>query len=239
MNLINENVRRLMAGIRVDIISIGALARNRLWGESQAVRTGHATTTLIRTGKHNILIDPGLPEVALQARLKERVGFGPENIDMVFLTTFHAVHRAGLGLFGHAKLLIHEVERETARGQIQELLAHTNPEDEMDQAMLSRELALLDTLQPAEDKLVAGVDLFPLFGHTAGTCGLLIAMPTMTVLLAGAAVPTQDHFLAQQVLPEAQNLASAKESLGEVYEIADMVIPGYDNIFLNPRSMGM
>ena len=35
--------------VRVDIISIGTLSRNRLWNEPAAVRTAHATTTLLRT----------------------------------------------------------------------------------------------------------------------------------------------------------------------------------------------
>jgi hypothetical protein len=57
-----------MSSVRVDIISIGTLDRNRLWGETQSVRTAHATTTLIRTSKRSILIDPGLPSAALGAR---------------------------------------------------------------------------------------------------------------------------------------------------------------------------
>ena len=50
-----------MASARFDIISIGTLSRNRLWNETAAVRTPHATTTLIRTGSRHILVDPGLP----------------------------------------------------------------------------------------------------------------------------------------------------------------------------------
>jgi len=64
-------------------------------------------------------------------------------------------------------------------------------------------------------------------------------MPTTTVLIAGDAVPTQDHFLAGQVLPDTWDISAAQASLREVYEIADLIIPGHDNIFVNPRSHGM
>ena len=91
---------------RVDIISIGTLSRNRLWGESEAVRTAHATTSLIRVGGKSILIDPGLPPAAIGARLFERTGLVPEQIDTIFLTNFRSAHRAGLALFEKSKVLI-------------------------------------------------------------------------------------------------------------------------------------
>src|SRR4051794_29263522 len=98
-----------MPVIRFDIISIGTLSRNRLWKESEPLRTPHATTTLIRQGKRHILVDPGLPAPALGARLFERTGLRPEAIDTVFLTNFRPSHRGGLSLFPKAKVLIHEI----------------------------------------------------------------------------------------------------------------------------------
>ena len=50
---------------------------------------------------------------------------------------------------------------------------------------------------------------------------------------------TLDHFLAGQVLPGSFDLRQAQESLREVYEIADLIVPGHDNLFANPRSSGM
>ncbi|HEY8665661.1 MAG TPA: MBL fold metallo-hydrolase [Tepidisphaeraceae bacterium] len=223
---------------RLDIISIGTLSRNRLWGETDAVRTPHATTSLIRVGKRHILIDPGLPASALAARLFERTGVRPEQIDTVFLTNFRPAHRAGLALFGRAKLLIHEREQQATHQQLNQLFEQA-PDEDVDCGLLRAELDLLQMLSPAEDQLAPGVDLFPLFGYTPGTCGLLIALPTTTILVAGDAVPTQDHFLAGQVLPDAQDIKAAQEAMAEVYEIADLIVPGHDNIFVNPRSQGM
>src|SRR5215212_8015859 len=118
-----------MASARVDIISIGTLSRNRLWNETETVRTAHATTSLIRTGKRTILIDPGLPPPALQARLNERTGLRPDQIDMVFLTNFRPAHRAGLSLFTRATILIHEIEQEFARTELKSLIEQAPEED--------------------------------------------------------------------------------------------------------------
>ena len=227
-----------MASIRLDVISIGTLSRNRLWNEGQPVRTPHATTTLIRAGKRTILVDPGLPPPALNARLFERTGLKPDAIDTIFLTNFRPAHRAGLSLFAHARKLIHENEQQATAQQLQQLIDGA-PDADLDRKMLREELALLESLQSPDDKIAPGVDLFPLFGYTPGTSGLLVASATYTALIAGDAVPTQDHFLAGQVLPDAQNIQAAQESMQEVYEIADLIVPGHDNLFLNPRTQGM
>ncbi|MCR9075788.1 MAG: hypothetical protein NXI07_07100, partial [bacterium] len=71
------------------IISIGTLAANPLWDERSPVRTGHATTTLVRSGDMTLIVDPGLPAPALKARLHERSGLKPEQITHVYLTSFH------------------------------------------------------------------------------------------------------------------------------------------------------
>ncbi|HLL87805.1 MAG TPA: MBL fold metallo-hydrolase [Tepidisphaeraceae bacterium] len=223
---------------RLDIISIGTLSRNRLWAESDARRTAHATTALIRTTDRAILIDPGLPPPALAARLFERTGLSPDRVDTVFLTNFRPAHRAGLSLFTKAKVLMHQLEIEFARADLDRLLEEA-PEQDEDAKLMRQELKLLDAVQSPEDRLVDGVDLFPLFGYTPGTCGLLVASPTTTTLISGDAVPTYDHFLAGQVLPDAKDIAAAQESMREVYEIADLIVPGHDNLFLNPRSQGM
>ena len=224
--------------IRFDIISIGTLSRNRLWNEAQPVRTPHATTTLIRTGDRHILVDPGLPGAALAARLFERTGLRPEQIDTVFLTNFRPAHRAGLSVFTNAKVLIHEVEQQANRQHLDSLLSQA-PDEDIDRQLLERESELLDKLQPIEDEVADNLDLFPLFGYTPGSTGLLINLPTTTVLLAGDAVPTHDHFLAGQVLPDAYDIKQAQDSLREVYEIADLIIPGHDNVFVNPRTFGI
>jgi len=227
-----------MSQIRFDIISIGTLSRNRIWGETQAVRTAHSTTTLIRSGKRSILVDPGLPPTAIAARLHERTGLRPEQIDTVFLTNFRPAHRAGLAIFTKAKILINEPEQEATRQHLERLIDEA-PQEDIDRKLLREELRLLKSLIPAEDRLTDQLDLFPLPGYTPGNCGLLIKLMTSSVMIAGDAVPTQEHFLAGQVLPDAYDIATAQESMREVYEIADQIIPGHDNVFINPRTSGV
>lgn len=233
--------------VRLDIVSIGTLSRNRLWGESQSLRTPHATTTLIRVSSNapgasdererRILVDPGLPAPALEARLFERTGLRPAEIDVVFLTNFRPAHRAGLAAFESAEWLLFERERETVGEHLTDLLDR-NVEDEDVSRVVKTELELLRKTRPAADKLATQIDLFPLPGFTAGTCGLLVAESASTTLIAGDAVPSRDHLLSGQVLGESFDQEAARESMREVYEIADIIVPGHDNLFLNPRSFG-
>jgi glyoxylase-like metal-dependent hydrolase (beta-lactamase superfamily II) len=143
---------------RLDIISIGTLSRNRLWNESTAVRTPHSTTTLIRTGKRSVLVDPGLPAAALGARLFERTGLLPAKIDIVFLTNFRPAHRAGIELFSKARLLIGETEQQTKRNQLQAAIEQS---DEEDAVQLNRDLELLERCEQAPDQLPRASICFP------------------------------------------------------------------------------
>mgnify|MGYP001328544648 CR=1 FL=1 len=224
---------------RVDIISIGTLSRNRLWNETDAVRTAHATTSLIRSRAGRfILVDPALPPQVLAVRLNERTGLRPEQVSAIFLTNFRVAHRGALAAFPQASVLMHELEIESAARHVRNMLEQA-PAEDLDRKFYEQEMRLLEAIKPAEDKLAESVDLFPLFGYTPGTCGLLVASTTVTTLIAGDGVPTLDHFLAGQVLPDSVDIKAAQESLAEAYEIADLIVPGHDNLFLNPRTMGM
>lgn len=234
----------------IRILSIGTLSAHPLWNERSPVRTGHTTTTLIQTdsseGSAKIIVDPGLPAQAIAARLSERAGLTPDQITHVFLTSFNPEARRAIELFDKAQWLISPTERETVGIPIAQSLAqlaHSKqdaeergeelPEDEqllMD--MLTRDIKLLQRIQPAEDTIVKSVDLFPLPGVSHGTCGLLISQPTTTTLICGDALPTIEHIQAGQVLEGADRKA-AQASFQEAIEIADILIPGRDNITPN------
>ncbi|HOF18858.1 MAG TPA: hypothetical protein PK082_08100, partial [Phycisphaerae bacterium] len=95
------------------IISIGTLSANRLWGESAAVRTAHATTTLVRAGERVILVDPSLPAAALAARFGERTGRTLADVTDVFCTTLRPAHRRGVAALPNARWWCGELELET------------------------------------------------------------------------------------------------------------------------------
>ena len=224
--------------MEVTVVSIGTLAKNPLWDEKVPVRTSHATTTLIRSGKAAVLVDPSLPAAALEARLFERTGLQPGAVTQVFLTNWRPVHRRGLPLFGKAQWVMGELEIANARKVLEELRKRADvPGGDADvMRLVEQELTLLSRVEPAKDDIAEGVDLYPLPGYTEGQCGLLVAETVRTTIIAGDAVPTAGHFLAGRVFEDCFDVEKAKASLGEMYEIADIVVPGHDNLFVTPRA---
>lgn len=221
--------------LEVRPISLGALSAHPLRGEKGEKRPGHLTTSLIVQDDVRILIDPSLPPRVLAERLDERAGVSPDAIDMVFLTSFRPIGRRGLPLFPDARWLIAEPEREAIGvGLIQEYERASDASDESLMETLRDEISLLQRCESAPDTLTEGVDLFPLNGLTPGFCGLLLADPKWTMVIAGDAVPTVEHLVAGQVLAEAHDLKAAQASLGEVVEIADFIVPGRDGLTPNP-----
>jgi glyoxylase-like metal-dependent hydrolase (beta-lactamase superfamily II) len=228
------------------IISLGALAANPLWNETSPVRTGHATTTLITVGDKRILVDPGLPEVALAARLHERAGIRPGAVTDVFLTCFKLDMTRGLRLFDHARWWIHEAEREAVGLVLGETLKramqsgdfgkHSGLDaDEPDPLHALRErVAQLRNCKAAPDRLADRVDLFPLPGVTPGLCGLLVAAPSHTLLICSDAVPDGEHLARGRVLDDSADVAQARSSFAEAVEVADVFICGRDGMVLNP-----
>lgn len=217
------------------VISIGTLAAHPLWDEKAALRTGHATTTLVSAGDVHILVNPGLPAQSFVARMAERTRVTPQQITHVFLTSLELDHFRALAAFDHATWLAHETEINAARAVFKELRTQALGAGNQKVAQIAQqELAMVDRCEAAPDSIAPKVDIFPLPGVTVGTCGLLIALPGSTVLICGDAIPTVEHLSQGKVLQRCVNLAQAQESFKEAVEIADVLILGRDNIALNP-----
>ena len=222
--------------MKYTVVSIGTLAKNPLWQERTDVRTSHNTTTLIRVESMVLLVDPSLPGRIMEARLFERTGLKPDMITHVFLTNLKPVARRGLNLFPKAIHWASESEIALAQQGLEAAIRHLgNAARELTE--LARERQLLAAIRPAPDQLSEGVDLFPLPGYTPGQAGLLLKYPARSVMITGDAVPTEEHFENGQVFPDCFDVHQAKESLAEVYELADVIIPGHDNVFLNLRGV--
>jgi glyoxylase-like metal-dependent hydrolase (beta-lactamase superfamily II) len=226
------------------IVSIGALSKNPLWNERTPVRGSHATTTLLRTTAEeskdpvNLLVDPSLPAQVLEQRIYERSGIKSDAITHVFLTNWRPVHRRGLAHFDKAVWWMNPTEIEAATDALDAAEDQARRQEQPVDDLIEQERALLGRVQPAPDSLAQGVDLYPLFGYTPGQSGLLVSEHTRTTIIAGDAVPTAGHFLAGQVFPDCWDISKAKESLAEMYEVADLIVPGHDNLFLTPRVGG-
>ncbi len=217
----------------IDVISIGTLSHNPFWNERTPVRSAHATTTLIRDGDATILVDPSLPAEILTHRLKERVGLRPEQVTIVFLTSFLPVHRRGLVLFDEADWLIHPQERSTLLEHLNRALA--SAAEDVDGAVsaeeMEQELVLLGRTRPAPEQLSRAVHTFLSPGVTPGTCALLVA-GRQTTIVAGDAVLTRDHYQNARIHDRCFDTARARRSFAEIVEVAELIIPGHDNLFV-------
>lgn len=220
-------------GVEFSIVSIGALSSNPFWQEGPGLRTPHATTTLVRDGERLILVDPSLPVAALASRLFERTGLRTDEVTDVFCTTLRPTHRRSIELFSQARWLCCEAELTAYRGHLASLAEGADRSGASAEAVAA-DLALLERIQPAPDKLTPGVHLYPLAGASVGSAGLLLAGAAMTVIVAGDAALTAEHVLAGRVWNGCADAQAAMTSLVEVIELADVIVCGHDNNMLSP-----
>jgi len=71
-------------------------------------------------------------------------------------------------------------------------------------------------------------------GVTRGMTGLLIPSNRGDLLITGDAIPAREHLEMGRVPVGCEDPEAAKASLVEAIEIADLLIPGRDNILPNP-----
>jgi glyoxylase-like metal-dependent hydrolase (beta-lactamase superfamily II) len=223
--------------VEYSVISIGTTAQNLLWNESRPARTAHATCTLIVQEDRRILVDPSLPGEVLRARLFERTGQGPETITDVFCTTLRPDGRRGLDVLAHAPWYAGETELEWYGRQLESAEASSERLTGEQADDLRGEIDLLKRFRPVPEEFAPQVTRYPLFGATPGCTGLLLTPPTQTVVVAGPAVPTREHLQRGMVWEHAADREQAMETLGDLLELADIVIPGYDNLVIHPRRL--
>ena len=212
-----------MSTIRCDVLTIGHLSRNRYWGEAddRSHREPLCTSTLIRTGDRTIVVDPSLDPEGMAHILDRRAGIAPESVDVVFLTHFHADHRVGMEAFEHAEwfMAIEEIEHWN-----RDLLAN------------APERGVLDRLEPVRGDLVPGVELIATPGHTPGHASLLLESEGRRIVVAGDAAMTGDFFRHRDYYFNTAGPAAAVRSIDAIAGVADIVVPGHDNHFLNLES---
>jgi len=220
--------------VEYSVISIGTLSHNRLWGESAPMRMSHATTTLVRDDKRVILVDPSLPPEILAGRYNERTGGSLGDVTDVFCTTLRPVHRRAIAAFDEAKWWAGEVEIETYREHLTTLLESAERLDAEEVNTIEADLALLGRFAPAPDKFTPQVQFYPLLGASPGSAGLLLTPPTSTIVIAGDAAVTSQHVLAGQVWKGCSTMEAAMTSLTDLLELADVIVPGHDNLMFAP-----
>ena len=211
-----------MPDIRWHILTIGHLSRNKFWGESDdhAHRAPVCTSTLIQCDDRTIVVDPSCAPDEMVRVLNQRTGLTPEAVDTVFLTHFHGDHRVGLTAFPNARWCMAAPDIQSWAAQV---------------ASGSPEQRLLAQFEPVVDELAPGISLLPTPGHAVTHTSLVFTSDGMRVAVAGDAVMTRDFFGARDVYFNTVDRAAAVQSIAAIAELADVVVPGHDNYFLNRR----
>ncbi len=211
-----------MPDVRWQILTIGHLSRNKFWGESddQAYRTPLCTSTLLQADDRTIVIDPGCVPDIMERVLYERTGLRPRAVDMVFLTHAHGDHHAGITTFPTARWCM-------AAPELESWTAQAAPD--------GSEQRLLSQLEPVSGELVPGITLLPTPGHAAAHTSLSFTSDGQRVVIAGDAVMTHDFFVARDVYFNTVDRIAAVQSIATIAALADIVVPGHDNYFLNRR----
>tara|TARA_Y100001970_G_scaffold35181_1_gene43408 strand:+ start:838 stop:1503 length:666 start_codon:yes stop_codon:yes gene_type:complete len=210
------------------ILSLGALESNHLWKEGKQSRTGHTTTSLIKSENQLIIVNPGLPPSILIARMNERTNIKPSDITDLFLTRFDLDHMRGIEAFPNARRYLFSIELESCTSFLENEKNTHSLDNNQTASKLNLMLNTIKTFSPAPESFAPGIDLFPTPGVSIGHCSLLLA-GRQTTIVAGDAVATEEHLYSKSILPTVENRMSALESLNEIVEISDTLITGRGN----------
>lgn len=224
-----------MAAPSIRVLSLGAMSCHPLWGEKGDTRAAHATTTLVEAGGRTIIVDPSLPPQVLLPRMQERTKVTPDAVTDVFLTSFQPMRRRGVAAFDRAQWWITEREREASHASLRESLDQAEEADDEDLVrLIESEMGILARCRDCEDHLVDGVDLYPMYGVTPGSAGLLVLDASSATLICGDAIPTLEHLSEGKVFSPCWDIEAAQESFREGLEVADVLVLGRDGLVVNP-----
>lgn len=116
------------------------------------------TTTLINTGKHKIIVDPGCHRPKLLAALK-KAGLGVGDIDMVFISHYHPDHCLLIGIFPNATVFDSvQYQKGPMGGETGEYLPETNIQIIKTPGHASEHASLL--VPTKEGKVLIAADVF-------------------------------------------------------------------------------
>jgi glyoxylase-like metal-dependent hydrolase (beta-lactamase superfamily II) len=199
---------------RWDVITLGNLSRNRYWGESDAkgVRSAICTCTVVQGEGFRLIEDPSLSNADDMAReLDRRTGLKPRDITAVFVTHEHGDHWYGLTHFPAARWL--------AAPDVA--------------AALNQTKKLPKLVEAATGRLFDAIDILPTPGHTLSHHSLRFDCEGMSVVIAGDAVATRDFWRERRGYFNCVDFELAAKSMDKIAGLADIVVPGHDNYFLN------
>ena len=197
-----------------DVITIGNLSRNRYWGESdeKALHDVICTCTVISGKGFHLIVDPSVAdEKTMATELKRRTGLAPNDFDMVFITHRHGDHFAGLKHFPKARWV--------AGNETADILNKTGNFNKR--------------IEAAGQNLFGVIDIISTPGHTPDHHSLRFDYSGLSVIIAGDSVATKDFWDDRRPYYNALDIIESKRTMEKIHLIADIIVPGHDNFFVN------
>jgi len=184
--------------IQLDILAVGSLKR-----DATSITDAHSTSTLIRTGERNIVVDTSSPYLrpAIKDSLRQ-LRVLPKDVDTVVLTHTHYDHVSNTDMFPKAKIYVRAEE-----GSAENVLVSEDTE------------------------LCGGVRLVHTPGHTAGSMSVFVDSD-IRYAIAGDAIPLEENF-RNVVPPRINTDPElAVKSIKAIMSYADMIVPGHGPPFM-------
>ena len=221
-----------------DIIVIGHLRVNTYFGESyDNPPRGYpstCTSVMIRgidgSGEPYVLIVD--PTTRLTAEdydfdVNRRTGLRLGDVTHCFFTHHHADHYEALDYFPFAQYFAPPDVARLISGQIAESLRNKGKGAVSDDCGVPEIIGVTGEFLP-------GVCSVPLPGHTAELCGVAFSHNDRKIIVAGDSVMTKYHFAAgtTDFQKEPALVRAAAQSIQNMKESYDIVVPGHDNMIL-------
>jgi len=184
----------------LDVLTVGSIVR-----DGTSISEAHSTSTLIRAGGLNIVVDTSSKE--RQASIKtsfRQLGILPKDVNIVVLTHAHHDHCGNNDLFKKAKFYVRK--EEGFNGDY--------------------------VIQVSEDMEIApGVRLMYTPGHTEGSMSVFVESDRKYVI-TGDAIPLEDNY--KRMIPPGINCdpERAMQSIKSIVSCADVMVPGHGSPFL-------
>ena len=185
---------------RLDVLAIGNLIRN-----GGTILEAHSSSTLIRAGDANIVVDTSSKDMLPSIRTSFRqIGVLPKDVDTVVLTHMHHDHCGNNGLFKNAKFYVREEECPEG-GEFIPVSGNI--------------------------EIASGVRLVHTPGHTRGSMSVFV-QGERRYAVAGDAIPLEENY--RRMVPPRINhdAATAMESIKSITNYADVIVPGHGLPFL-------
>jgi len=185
---------------RLDVLAVGNLVR-----DGSTILEAHSSSTLIRAGDANIVVDTSSKEMLPSIRTSFRqIGIFPKDVDIAVLTHTHHDHCANNDLFRNAKFYVRTEECPEGKEYV-----------------------------PVSEniEIAPGVRLVHTPGHTRGSMSVFVQSERRYVI-AGDAIPLEDN-CRRNVPPRINyDTATAMESIKSIIDYADVIVPGHGLPFL-------